>query len=478
MITKRRIGLILGPLSFLLIQLFIKPEGLSLEGNSVLAITSWIAIWWITEAIPIEVTSLLPIILFPLLGVLSLKETGAAYGHKFIFLFIGGFILAIAIEKWQLHKRIALSILRVVGTSLSNIMMGFMLSTAMLSMWISNTATTIMMLPIGMAVISQLKGKMDLSNSQFGKALMLSIAYSASIGGMATLIGTPPNLIFAGIIQELYDIEITFFEWFSFGIPISLSLLLICWFYLSRFAFPLKGIVFPGGKEIINKQLNELGSMNREEKLVLLVFVVTALSWISRSFFLTQLISTIDDTIIAIIAAVALFIIPSGEKGKALLDWQDAVKLPWGILILFGGGISIAIAFETSGLAFWLGNQLSGLAGISMFLIILITITAVNFLTEITSNLATTAILLPVLATLSMVMGTHPFILLISATLAASCAFMLPVATAPNALVFGSGIIKMKDMITKGIWLNLISIVILTLTIYFLLPFLWILPEI
>tara|TARA_B100000497_G_C7672941_1_gene406208 strand:- start:250 stop:1686 length:1437 start_codon:yes stop_codon:yes gene_type:complete len=478
MITKRRIGLILGPLSFLLIQLFIKPEGLSLEGNSVLAITSWIAIWWITEAIPIEVTSLLPIILFPLLGVLGLKETGAAYGHKFIFLFIGGFILAIAIEKWQLHKRIALSILRVVGTSLSNIMMGFMLSTAMLSMWISNTATTIMMLPIGMAVISQLKGKMDLSNSQFGKALMLSIAYSASIGGMATLIGTPPNLIFAGIIQELYDIEITFFEWFSFGIPISLSLLLICWFYLSRFAFPLKGIVFPGGKEIINKQLNELGSMNREEKLVLLVFVVTALSWISRSFFLTQLISTIDDTIIAIIAAVALFIIPSGEKGKALLDWQDAVKLPWGILILFGGGISIAIAFETSGLAFWLGNQLSGLAGISMFLIILITITAVNFLTEITSNLATTAILLPVLATLSMVMGTHPFILLISATLAASCAFMLPVATAPNALVFGSGIIKMKDMITKGIWLNLISIVILTLTIYFLLPFLWILPEI
>jgi len=478
MITKKRIGLILGPLSFLLIQLFIEPEGLSSEGNSVLAITSWIAIWWISEAIPIEATSLLPIILFPLLGVLGLKETGAAYGHKFIFLFIGGFILAIAIEKWQLHKRIALNLLKAVGTSLSNIMMGFMLSTAMLSMWISNTATTVMMLPIGMAVISQLKSKMDLNDSQFGKALMLSIAYSASIGGMATLIGTPPNLIFAGIVQELYDIEITFFQWFSFGIPISFGLLFICWFYLSRFAFPLRGIVFPGGKEIINKQLDELGTMSREEKLVLFVFIGTALSWISRSFFLTQLISAIDDTIIAMIAAIILFILPSKEKGKALLDWQDAVKLPWGILILFGGGISIAIAFETSGLAFWLGNQLGSLAGINLFLMILITITAVNFLTEITSNLATTAILLPVLATLSLVMGTHPYILLVSATLAASCAFMLPVATAPNALVFGSGMIKMRDMISKGVWLNIISIVILTLTIYFLLPLIWSFPKI
>jgi sodium-dependent dicarboxylate transporter 2/3/5 len=410
--------------------------------------------------------------------VLGLKETGAAYGHKFIFLFIGGFILAIAIEKWQLHKRIALNLLKAVGTSLSNIMMGFMLSTAMLSMWISNTATTVMMLPIGLAVISQLKSKMDLNDSQFGKALMLSIAYSASIGGMATLIGTPPNLIFAGIVQELYDIEITFFQWFSFGIPISFGLLFICWFYLSRFAFPLRGIVFPGGKEIINKQLDELGTMSREEKLVLFVFIGTALSWISRSFFLTQLISAIDDTIIAMIAAIILFILPSKEKGKALLDWQDAVKLPWGILILFGGGISIAIAFETSGLAFWLGNQLGSLAGINLFLMILITITAVNFLTEITSNLATTAILLPVLATLSLVMGTHPYILLVSATLAASCAFMLPVATAPNALVFGSGMIKMRDMISKGIWLNIISIVILTLTIYFLLPLIWSFPKI
>ncbi len=478
MITKKRIGLIFGPLSFLLIQLFIEPEGLSSEGNSVMAVTSWIAIWWISEAIPIEATSLLPIILFPLLGVLGLKETGAAYGHKFIFLFIGGFILAIAIEKWQLHKRIALNLLKAVGTSLSNIMMGFMLSTAMLSMWISNTATTVMMLPIGMAVISQLKSKMDLNDSQFGKALMLSIAYSASIGGMATLIGTPPNLIFAGIVQELYNIEITFFQWFSFGIPISFGLLFICWFYLSKFAFHLRGIVFPGGKEIINKQLDELGTMSREEKLVLFVFIATALSWISRSFFLTQLISGIDDTIIAMIAAIILFILPSKEKGKALLDWQDAVKLPWGILILFGGGISIAIAFETSGLAFGLGNQLGSLAGINLFLMILVTITAVNFLTEITSNLATTAILLPVLATLSLVMGTHPYILLVSATLAASCAFMLPVATAPNALVFGSGMIKMRDMISKGIWLNIISIVILTLTIYFLLPLIWSFPKI
>tara|TARA_B110000444_G_scaffold54043_1_gene50105 strand:+ start:225 stop:1664 length:1440 start_codon:yes stop_codon:yes gene_type:complete len=474
MVDKKRIGLLLGPLSFLLIRFFFEPEGLNPAANGVLAATAWIAIWWITEAIPIEVTALLPIVLFPLIGALDLKETGAAYGHKFIFLFIGGFILAIAIEKWQLHKRIAVHILKIVGTSLTNIMLGFMLSTALLSMWISNTATTVMMLPIGMAVIDQLKSKSsELGSSQFGKALMLSIAYSASIGGMATLIGTPPNLIFAGVVQELYGIEITFFQWFSFGLPISLVLLFVCWYYLGRLAFPLKDLKLPGGKEIIMKQVKELGPMSREEKLVLMVFIATALAWICRSFLLKQFIPAIDDTIIAVIAAITLFIIPSTDKGKALLNWQDAVKLPWGILILFGGGIALAIGFETSGLAFWLGNQLSSLKGIHLFLLILATVTAVNFLTEITSNLATTAILLPVLATLALVMDVHPFLLLASATVAASCAFMLPVATAPNALVFGSGYIKMTDMIQKGVWLNIISIIILTLTIYFFLPLVW-----
>ena len=474
MLNKKNIGLFLGPLMFLIILNLFKSDGLSEQGVAVLAVTTWIAIWWITEAIPIEVTALLPIVLFPLFGALGLKETGAAYGHKFIFLFVGGFILAIAIEKWQLHKRIALYIIKIIGTSLINIMLGFMLSTALLSMWISNTATTVMMLPIGMAVIAQLNGGSSIRNdTPFGKALMLSIAYSASIGGMATLIGTPPNLIFAGVVQELYGIEISFLQWFKFGLPISIILLIICWAYLGKVAFKLKGQEFPGGRKIISQQINKLGTMSREEKTVLAVFLLTAFAWISRSFLLKQFIPAIDDTIIALIAAVVLFIIPSSKKGEKLLTWHDAVQLPWGVLLLFGGGIALAIGFSESGLASWVGNQLSVLQGVSLFVMVFVIIGAVNFLTEITSNLATTAILLPILAALAVVVDVHPFLLLAAATVAASCAFMLPVATAPNALVFGSGYIKISDMIRAGVWLNIISIVVLTLIVYFILPELW-----
>ena len=474
MLNKKNIGLFLGPLMFLIILTLFQSDGLSDQANAVLAITTWIAIWWITEAIPIEVTALLPLILFPLFGALGLKETGAAYGHKFIFLFVGGFILAIAIEKWNLHKRIALHIIRIVGTSLINIMLGFMLSTALLSMWISNTATTVMMLPIGMAVISQVNGGSHLrKDTQFGKALMLSIAYSASIGGMATLIGTPPNLILAGVVNELYGIEITFLQWFKFGLPISILLLFICWVYLGRFAFSLKGLEMTGGKQIIGKQLKELGKMSREEKSVAFIFLLTALAWICRSFLLKEWIPSIDDTIIALMAGVIMFIIPSKNKGEGLLVWEDAVKLPWGVLLLFGGGIALAIGFDSSGLAEWIGSQLSMLQGAPVFILVLIIVASVNFLTEITSNLATTTILLPVLAALAVVTDVNPFLLLVSATVAASCAFMLPVATPPNALVFGSGYVKMSDMIKTGVWLNVISIVVLTLIVYFILPELW-----
>ncbi len=474
MLSRKNIGLFLGPLLFILIHFFFQAEGLSEQGNAVLAITLWIAIWWITEAIPIEVTSLLPLILFPIFGALDLKETGSAYGHKFIFLFIGGFILAIAIEKWKLHKRIALHIIRIVGTSLIHIMLGFMLSTAFLSMWISNTATTVMMLPIGMAVISQVDGgSIARIDSQFGKALMLAIAYSASIGGMATLIGTPPNLILAGVVQELYGMEISFLQWFKFGLPISIFLLFICWVYLGRFAFSLNGQKLNGGKAIIEKQIKELGKMGLEEKLVAAVFILTATAWICRSFLLKDLISGIDDTIIALIAAVVLFIVPSRKRGEALLNWPDAVKLPWGILLLFGGGIALAIGFESSGLAAWIGSQMNGLQGAPIFILILIIVAAVNFLTEITSNIATTAILLPILAALAVIVDVHPFLLLAAATLAASCAFMLPVATAPNALVFGSGYIRMSDMMKAGIWLNILSIILLSLIVYFFLPMIW-----
>ncbi len=475
-LTKQNIGLILGPIMFIIILQFFHPEGLSETANAVLASAVWIAIWWITEALPIAVTALLPIILFPLSGGLSLKETTASYGHKYIFLFIGGFILAIAVEKWSLHKRIALNIIKLVGTNVVHIILGFMIATAFLSMWISNTATAVMILPVGMAIVAQLRDNpktIENENLIFGKALMLAIAYSASIGGMATLIGTPPNLVLAGVVQESYGIEITFSQWFSFGFPISILFLFLSWLYLTRIAFKFKQKEFPGGKEEIKKQLDKLGKLSFEEKLVAFVFVLTAFAWISRSFLLKQFIPAIDDTIIAISSAILLFLLPTKDNKKRLLDWSDTVKLPWGILILFGGGMALALGFENSGLAIWLGEQMTSLKTIPLLLLLLILIAAVNFLTEITSNLATTAMLLPVLVSLASAIGVHPYFLLVGATVAASCAFMLPVATPPNAVVFGSGYLKIEDMVKKGFWMNLISIGLLTLIVYYILPLLW-----
>lgn len=475
-LNKTTFGLFFGPAMFVIILLFFHPQGLSTPANAVLASTVWIAIWWITEALPIAVTALLPIVLFPLSGALPLKETTASYGHKYIFLFIGGFILAIAIEKWQLHKRIALSIIKVVGTNMVNIILGFMIATAFLSMWISNTATAVMILPVGMAIVSQLKDNPNTIENEthiFGKALMLAIAYSASIGGMATLIGTPPNLVLAGVIEKTLGHEITFAQWFSFGFPIAVLLLFVCWFYLTRFAFTFKQKEFPGGEEEINRQLKALGKMSFEEKTILIVFSCTALAWITRSFILKQFIPAIDDTIIAIVFAILLFILPSRQKETKILNWDDAVKLPWGILLLFGGGMALALGFDSSGLAVWIGDQLSGLGNIPLIVLLLIIVTAVNFLTEITSNLATTAMLLPVLAALAPTLGVHPYFLMVAATVAASCAFMLPVATPPNAVVFGSGYLKIEDMVKKGIFMNIVSIVILTVYVYTVLPLLW-----
>ena len=475
-LTKQNIGLILGPLCFALIILFFHPEGLSKSANAILASTAWIAIWWITEAISISVTALLPIILFPLSGGLSLKATTASYGHKYIFLFIGGFILAIAIEKWKLHKRIALTIIKLVGTNVVSIILGFMIATAFLSMWISNTAAAVMILPVGMAIVAQLRDNpntIEDENVIFGKALMLAIAYSASIGGMATLIGTPPNLVLAGVVQETYGIDITFSQWFSFGFPITIILLVLCWMYLTRFAFKFKQKEFPGGRDEINRQLKNLGNIAFEEKIVLAVFTLTAFAWISRSFLIKQFIPAIDDTIIAITFAILLFILPSKKKGEKILSWEDAVKLPWGILLLFGGGMALALGFESSGLALWLGEQMTTLQSLSLFFLLFILIAAVNFLTEITSNLATTAMILPVLVPLATILEIHPYFLMVGATVAASCAFMLPVATPPNAVVFGSGYLKIEDMVKKGIWMNVLSIILLTLIVYYLLPLVW-----
>ena len=477
MINKKNIGLFLGPLAFFLVKFFYNPEGLSNEGLSILASTLWVAIWWITEAVPIYVTALIPIILFPLSGGLELKQTTAAYGHKFVFLFVGGFILAIAIEKWKLHKRIALNIIGLVGTKKSNIILGFMIATAFLSMWISNTATAVMILPVGLAIISQLKDNpktIENENLVFGKTLMLAIAYSASIGGMATLIGTPPNLVLAGVIKTSYNIEINFLQWMSFGLPISIFLLFICWKYLTSVAYKFDNQNFDSGIDEIKDQLKSLGKISYEEKSVMIIFIATALAWITQSFVIKKYVPEIDDTIIAIIAAVTLFIIPNKKGDKKLLAWEDAVKLPWGILLLFGGGMALAKGFDSSGLAIWIGSQMSFFDAIPLFALLLFLVAMVNFLTEITSNLATTAMLLPVLVALAETIGVNPYYLLVGATVAASCAFMLPVATPPNAVVFGSKILKIDDMIKKGFWMNLISIFILTAAVYWILPIIWV----
>ena len=475
-INSKNIGLISGPLSFILILYFFNPEGLNPQANAILASTIWIAIWWITEAIPIAVTALLPIILFPLTGGLGLTETTASFGHKYIFLYIGGFIIAIAMEKWDLHRRIALNVINIIGVNVEKIILGFMIATAFLSMWISNTATSVMMLPIAIAIVTQLKDNPDTiedENLNFGKVLMLAIAYSASLGGVATLIGTPPNLILAGVVEETFGYEITFAQWFQFGFPISTVLLFLCWKYLTNFAFKFKQKTFPGGRAEISRQLNALGKISYEEKLVAGVFTLTAFAWISRSFLLQPVLPEIDDTIIAMIGAIIIFLLPAKNKKRSLLKWDEAVKLPWGILLLFGGGMALAAGFKDSGLALWIGTQMTLLDGVSLFLLVFILIASVNFLTEITSNLATTAMLLPILYPMAMTIDVHPFILMVSATVAASCAFMLPVATPPNAVVFGSGYLRIPDMVRVGIWMNILSIILLTLFVFFLLPYLW-----
>ena len=474
-LNKNIIGLILGPLLFLAIMIFVDAEGLSFEAKCILASTAWMAVWWVTECVPISVTALLPIVLFPLTGGMDLATTTAAYGHKLVFLFVGGFLIALAIEKWHLHKRLALNIIRVTGSNKSRVILGFMLATAFLSMWISNTATSIMILPVGLAIISQLKDDpktIENENEVFGKSLMIAIAYSASIGGMATLIGTPPNMVLAGVVEESYGIKLNMFDWMKFGVPLSSFLLIICWLYLTKIAFKFKNEEFSAGKEEILRQINKLGRFSNEEIKVLIVFTLTALGWIFRGSIET-IFPMIDDTIIAIFFAVTLFIIPTKnhKTNTTLLVWNDTVKLPWGILILFGGGMAIASAFGKSGLALWIADLLQNLNDVSLFLIILIIVTSINLLTEVTSNMATTAMLLPVLVTIALAIEVHPYFLLISATLAASCAFMLPISTPPNAVVFGSGFLKIEDMFKKGVWMNLISIITITLVVYFTLPY-------
>ena len=474
MMNTRKIGLVVGPVIFFVLQQ-IEFNGLSSEAQAILSATAWVAIWWITEALPMAVTAFLPIVLFPLTGGLDIKTTTTTYFSPIIVLFLGAFIIAIAIERWNLHLRIALSIIKYIGTRSNFIVLGFMVATAFLSMWISNTATTLMMLPIGLAIARTMEKFQDstVKNQAFNRSLMLGIAYGASIGGMATLIGTPTNAVFSAISLELYGQEISFFRWFLIGLPISIILIVIGWIYLTRFIFKSVSIDAEQAKEATNRQYQALGKMSYEERMVALVFFLTACAWILRSFVLAKLIPGIDDTIIAMIGALCLFLIPSRQKGEMIMNWESAKKLPWGVLILFGGGLTIAVGFGESGLAAWLGERLSALEVLPYFLILLLLILLVNFFTEITSNVATAAVLLPILGSLAMSLGIHPYGLMAGASIAASCAFMLPVATPPNAIVYSSGYLDMNVMVRVGVLMNLMSAIIVFFAIYFLMPMIW-----
>ena len=474
--STKQIGIYLGPVMFFLTLLFFNPPGLNDASRAVLASSLWIAIWWITEALPIAVTALLPMILFPLTGGMELADTTAAYGHKLVFLTLGGLIIAIAIEKWNLHKRIALHIISYIGTDLKMIILGFMVATAFLSMWISNTATSVMMLPIGIVIIKQIQDNSDFSGSAsntFAKALMLSIGYSASIGGVSTLIGTPTNMVLAGAISQIYDYEISFLEWFIFGFPLSIMILFFSWYYLTRIAFSFEQKRLPGGRAEILKLKKDLGKITFEQKAVSFVFFAAAFCWITKNFLLKNIFPRIDDTIISIFFATLLFLINVKGKKEKILKWEDTQRLPWGVLLLLGSGMSFAKAVDSSGLSVWVGTQISAFGTMNLFLLLVLLITVVNFLTEIASNMATIAMMLPILAPIALEFDLHPFVLMVAAAAAASCAFMLPVATPPNAVVFGSGYLKINDMVKNGFLLNLTSIVIIALMVYFALPILW-----
>lgn len=438
--------LFLGPALFFLIQ-WIEIAGLSEEGRAVLASTAWVAVWWITEAVELSVASLLPVVLFPLSGGLTLEQTTTSYGNPFIFLFLGGFIIGITIERWQLHKRIAYYIMQITGSGERRLLLGIMLATAFLSMWISNTATAMMMLPIGVAVTTHFE------SPKFGKSMMLGIAYAASVGGMATLIGTPPNVIFAGVVREMMGVEISFLDWMLFATPFSAILLWLTWVYL---AHGLKR----SSETDINQLVEHPGPMSIAEKRTFLIFGITAVFWITRTFVFGTWIPRLDDTIIAMLGALAMFGVPASKGQGKLLNWNTAKQLPWDVLLIFGGGLAIAKGFSKTDLTDWVALQFGQLQLI-LVIITLIIVTSINFLTEITSNTATASIMLPLLYALGMSMGLDTLPLLIGATLAASCAFMLPVATPPNAIVFSSGKITIKDMMRAGLFLNIISIALI-----------------
>ncbi|GMA47252.1 SLC13 family permease [Tetragenococcus muriaticus] len=465
----QKFGLILGPLLFSVIYFIEGLTNLTDEPRAVLAVTAWVAIWWISEAMPIPATSLLPVFLLPLTGGTDQETATMAYGDPIVFMYMGGFIIALAIEKWNLHKRIAMLIIALIGKSCSRIILALGVATAVLSMWISNAATALMMLPIALALITEIKEKELLdekSFDNFSKGLLLTVAYSASIGGLATIIGSVPNAAFVAVANNMLDVEITFADWFVFGLFVTVLLMTFLYFYITKVQFKIaqdKNI----SSEFAREQLRELGAMSREETYVLVIFFIIGFMWV----FGGLLPWSLSDTTISILGASVMFLIPSTNGGR-VLEWPDMKKLPWGILLLFGGGLSLAAAFEDSGLASWIGELLTNLEQFNYLFIIIILTIAILFMTEVMSNTAVSNMLMPISVGLAAGIGVEPYGIMAIVALASSCAFMLPISTPPNAAVFGSGELKINDMVKTGLWLNIFSVVIIVLVVYLLQPIL------
>ncbi len=474
---SRKIGFIIGPL--LCILLLAAPvELINPAIDKVIAVALWMIIWWVTEAVSISVTALIPLALFPLLGIGDIKEVASNYANPIVYLFFGGFVIALALEKVNLHKRIALSILKITGTKANEIILGFMIATGLMSMWISNTASTVVMLPIAVSVIQLLIDDEDgftKNDRNFALSIMLGIAFGANIGGMATLIGTPPNSVMLAFLNESYNIDIGFFQWMKMGVPFSIILMIITYFMITRVFYKNNlGNIGKSGN-IIQTELDKLGPISKGEKVVLAIFLITAISWMLRSY-LNQLLPeiTLTDTTISVIAALLMFIVPIDyKKGSFPLNWEDTSRLPWGILILFGGGLALASGLAQSGFIDMIGSYISQQEDWSMWVVTAVLIFLMLFMTELMSNVALVTILIPLVVGIAIGMDVPILQMVIPVTLASSCAFMLPMATPPNAIVFASGHVRVDQMARVGVVLNLISVGLLFALAYYVVPVLF-----
>lgn len=489
---RRRFGLLAGLFLFGVLLALPAPGDLSLQAWRTAAVGLLMAVWWMSEALPIAATSLLPLVLFPLLGVQPMEDSAAPYAHPLIFLFLGGFLIALAMERWELHRRVALETIRRVGVRPKRVVAGFMLASAALSMWISNTATAMMMLPIGLSVVDLVRrregaggsGEVGAGQAEDGErgiasrapgghlalCLMLGIAYACSVGGLATLIGTPTNALLSAFVADAYGVEVSFVRWLALGLPVAVLGLGVVFLVLTRWVYPPRLDSLPGGRQLIEEELAGLGPMSRGERGVAAIFCLTALLWVVRPL-LDGWLPGLTDAGVAVLGAMLLFLIPvDWRRGDFLLDGGAFQRLPWQVLLLFGGGLSLASAIQRTGLARWIGEAMEGLRGWPVLALVLLVVGVIVLLTELTSNTATAAAFLPVLGSMALGLGQNPLLLLAPAALGASCAFMLPVATPPNAIVYGGGEVSIPQMVRAGVWLNVLFTLLITLAAFTLLP--------